>query len=591
QDNRFPKLFLPHNSDPLLPDCTHQYRTVTLPNFKIINDRCNNCCGTTTGSIIQIENIAFSERLQILVIIGREFIDKRDFYSVPSESSRVGVFKVKKLSNLKIWPLSEITIKYVKLPYKNYYVVLSILHYKIVEDNLSNMNDNVTNELIAKEVCTDNVTNQWSIVYFETDEEETVEENYDRGMKMLIKIAKNPNATLHSDIEEKGKGKRLKKPIKYFDDSDKENLKKRRDIQSMLPPIPKLDMSKSARTSQALYHKMDKTDINEISKKKNYSECKGVKPKNNSCLEMHKLKSATIISEQSCQEDVNLSICLSSKGCKILPKINHKCAYTSKGKITMVSLADAICYLNAEMLSCKLALRKTDKNMESFLESEMIAKKPTTENSSTIVQHVLIDFPATNLDNLRSIERKLKKEETYNSAVVNALHSQIKGESLQKMVNSVLRIVLDDKLASLFNWKGQRGTKLKLSKRRISQTMIEAVAKEFPTINKMIFGRKAGPWLAQATFRMKKRNNNKDKADQDSCNNSCDSSDEKNDEYDEGSEDGEEDDEDSENDEKKKNDKDKTLSGKHLIKNICVALSICKKKHSDILYICMRCIL
>jgi len=32
----------------------------------------------------------------------------------------------------------------------------------------------------------------------------------------------------------------------------------------------------------------------------------------------------------------------------------------------------------------------------------------------------------------------------------------------------------------------------------------EAIAKEIPTINDTIFGRKAGPWLAQASFRIKK---------------------------------------------------------------------------------------
>jgi hypothetical protein len=31
--------------------------------------------------------------------------------------------------------------------------------------------------------------------------------NYDRGMKILIKVAKNSYATLYSDMEEKGKGK------------------------------------------------------------------------------------------------------------------------------------------------------------------------------------------------------------------------------------------------------------------------------------------------------------------------------------------------------------------------------------------------
>ncbi|KYN27758.1 hypothetical protein ALC57_02822 [Trachymyrmex cornetzi] len=145
--------------------------------------------------------------------------------------------------------------------------------------------------------------------------------------------------------------------------------------------------------------------------------------------------------------------------------------YDIKTLLAKPSLRPSPSIKNAEIL-CKLALRKTDNNMESFLESEMIARQPTTENSSSTVQHVLIDFPVTNLNNLKSIERKLKEEETFNSTVVDALHSQIEGKSLQKMVNSVLRIVLDDKLARLFTWKNQRGTKLQLSKRQISQTMI-----------------------------------------------------------------------------------------------------------------------
>lgn len=128
QENQFPKFFYPHHNGPMLPGCSRQYRGVALPKFKIINQSPNNCCGTIAGTIIQIENIVFSERLQIPVVIGREFVNKCDFYTIPSESSRVEIFKVNKLSNLKMWPLSEITVKYVQLPYKNCYVVSSISH-------------------------------------------------------------------------------------------------------------------------------------------------------------------------------------------------------------------------------------------------------------------------------------------------------------------------------------------------------------------------------------------------------------------------------------------------------------------------------
>lgn len=187
-------------------------------------------------------------------------------------------------------------------------------------------------------------------------------DNYDRGMRMLVKIEKNPSATLYSDIEEKGKGKRLKKPIKYFDESDKENLKKRFKVQSTLPPIPKL-MSKSAHPSQPLPDKVNEKvkrqtlplDTNEqrsvfvshrinvpyeIPKNKNHKECKGIKPSQESSrllTEMH--KSSTIASEKRSHENFSLS------GCKIHSKMNHKCAYTSE-EVTLESVADAICYLN-----------------------------------------------------------------------------------------------------------------------------------------------------------------------------------------------------------------------------------------------------
>ncbi|XP_071574735.1 uncharacterized protein [Temnothorax nylanderi] len=461
-----------------------------------------------------------------------------------------------------------------------------------MNNNLPDVNDKVTGEksVLASKMCTEDDVKEWSIVYFESDEEEDIEgfndlipsswitnmgalswypmaehkatirklvkqcvkadlkwncfctqkiqegiENYDQGMKMLIKIAKYPNAKVYLDMEEKGKGKRLKKPIKHFE-SDKENFEKRR---KLIPPIPKL--SSKSRTNRPLSDtdKVEKMEINvrEISKNKDDDiHCEEVKLSKESsfCTEVRKSKPNTATSEGICNSP---KFSLSAKGCKIHKK-SHRCAYTSEGEVTLESVADAVCYLNAEMLLCKQDLRKTDKNLESFLETEMMTKKPTTEKPTITAVHILDEFPITNLDDLKEIEHRLKKDETFYSEVVNALHLSVMGESVQKKVNSVLRMVLDDKLASLFNWKGQRGTKLKLSKRRITKVMIDAVTKEFPTINETMFGRKAGPWLAQATFRMKKHigNNNEahsddDDDDSENCNKSSDeSNEEKNDE-------------------------------------------------------------
>ncbi|KYN18622.1 hypothetical protein ALC57_09060 [Trachymyrmex cornetzi] len=128
RDHIFHKLFSPHNAGPVLSGCRRQYRDAALSLFKITNNAPDNCCGTADGEIIQVANIAFSDHLQFPVVIGKKFVSKRDFYNVPIENSRVGIFKVEQLSNLKAWPLSQITIKYVQLPYKTAYIVSSILH-------------------------------------------------------------------------------------------------------------------------------------------------------------------------------------------------------------------------------------------------------------------------------------------------------------------------------------------------------------------------------------------------------------------------------------------------------------------------------
>lgn len=187
-------------------------------------------------------------------------------------------------------------------------------------------------------------------------------------MKMLVKVSKNPNATLYSDIEEKGKGKRFKKPIKYFEESDKENLIEERCKVQMLPSIPKLtNVSKSARQPlpdktvkrQTLScinkQQYSKSVPHEIKKytHKSYKECKRIQESSHLLTEMP--KSTFIIASENNEKNF-------LSGCKIDSKMNHKCAYNSEGEVTLESLADAICYLNGMLkilftyILCKILL-------------------------------------------------------------------------------------------------------------------------------------------------------------------------------------------------------------------------------------------
>jgi hypothetical protein len=141
-------------------------------------------------------------------------------------------------------------------------------------------------------------------------------------------------------------------------------------VQSKLPPVPKLtNMKESARESQLLTDKVNKrvkqlcidkasTSLNnneqsvvsdeinilhEIPKNNSHIDCKGVQlSKEESFMtKIYKSTSAIITSAEiySPQE-------FALSECKIRSKVNHKCAYTSEGKVTLESLADAICYLN-----------------------------------------------------------------------------------------------------------------------------------------------------------------------------------------------------------------------------------------------------
>lgn len=88
-----------------------------------------DCCGLNTGAIICIENVAFCRKRNIPMIIGYEFLEKEDLFSVPCASSLLGIYKVHSVSSLKSWPLKRIIKKYTKFVYKdNKYAVLPSLH-------------------------------------------------------------------------------------------------------------------------------------------------------------------------------------------------------------------------------------------------------------------------------------------------------------------------------------------------------------------------------------------------------------------------------------------------------------------------------
>lgn len=120
-----------HVNGPLIEGCCNpQYKKIkSLTATVRIDTLADNCCGLTDGSIVEIKNIAYHKKRNINIIIGNQFCQKEDLYNIPCASSLIGIFKVHELSELKIWPIESIKIKYVKLPLDNSnFAVFPLLH-------------------------------------------------------------------------------------------------------------------------------------------------------------------------------------------------------------------------------------------------------------------------------------------------------------------------------------------------------------------------------------------------------------------------------------------------------------------------------
>lgn len=68
-----------------------------------------------TGKIVQIENIIVTSNNKT-VLLGREFLTYKSFYNYPIESSLLGIYVVKDLSEFQIWDLVEIKSKCLIIP-------------------------------------------------------------------------------------------------------------------------------------------------------------------------------------------------------------------------------------------------------------------------------------------------------------------------------------------------------------------------------------------------------------------------------------------------------------------------------------------
>lgn len=150
---------------------------------------------------------------------------------------------------------------------------------------------------------------------------------------MLIKMTKHPNASLFSDVDEKGKGKRNKMSNKRFLDSEKETFgSKRMKTTSVQRTISPLQKSSQGKENMPIVNAT--LPVAELT-----PSTSNVGP-NPEGLTM----SADVNSAQGVKFGTPLR-----KSCKLKEGTKHKCAYNKQGHVTMESLADAVCAMGSKL--------------------------------------------------------------------------------------------------------------------------------------------------------------------------------------------------------------------------------------------------
>jgi len=90
-----------------------QFSTLILGNYKLkTNVDADSYFCTINNEIVKLINIAHSTNTGNIVLIGRNFKEKTNFYVHPIKSSHLGIFSVKHLSkNLMCWNVKDIKKK------------------------------------------------------------------------------------------------------------------------------------------------------------------------------------------------------------------------------------------------------------------------------------------------------------------------------------------------------------------------------------------------------------------------------------------------------------------------------------------------
>lgn len=106
--------------------CHSEHKIVQFRNFMLSNKRPDNCCFLTDATIVMIKHIGLIEN--VIVILGRQFLQKNDILNYPCSSSNLNIYKVENLSPVHMWPAQCISRKGFLVTYENTTYAMPLLH-------------------------------------------------------------------------------------------------------------------------------------------------------------------------------------------------------------------------------------------------------------------------------------------------------------------------------------------------------------------------------------------------------------------------------------------------------------------------------
>jgi len=107
--------------------CTHSYQEVKFKNFTLscIKDA-NSYCYMKNKHVVMIKNIC--KKNKETVILGKTLKNSCNIPLYPCDSRHLGIHVGDEWSEVRIYPISKINAKAMRLPYKDTFCIIPILH-------------------------------------------------------------------------------------------------------------------------------------------------------------------------------------------------------------------------------------------------------------------------------------------------------------------------------------------------------------------------------------------------------------------------------------------------------------------------------